>query len=114
MSLVGQNIFPLVVIGVGSSGVGYTLQILGQRTAEDTAAATIILSTESVIGAIIAAIAFGERMEVREGIGCAIIFCAVLLSQLDPVGAIKKRREAKSGAEHEKNPPGSGTDSDKE
>lgn len=114
MSLVGQNIFPLVVIGVGSSGVGYTLQILGQRTAEDTAAATIILSTESVIGAIIAAIAFGERMDAREGIGCAIIFCAVLLSQLDPVGAIKKRRGAKSGAENEKNPPASGTDSDKE
>ena len=95
MSLVGQNIFPLVVIGVGSSGIGYTLQILGQRTATDTAAATIILSTESVIGAIIAAIAFGERMEPREGIGCAIIFCAVLLSQLDPIGTIKKRREAK-------------------
>ena len=72
----------LIFLGVGSSGVAYTCQIIGQK---DTPApvATIILSLESVFGALAAAIFLGERLSVPEYIGCAIVFLAVVFAQLD-------------------------------
>jgi len=72
----------LLFLGIGSSGVAYTCQIIGQK---DTPApvATIILSLESVFGALAAAIFLGERLSVPEYIGCAIVFLAVVLAQLD-------------------------------
>lgn len=81
-SLIGSHILPLLFLGIGSSGIAYTLQILGQRNA-NPAAASVIMSLESVFGVIGSAIALGERMSTREYIGCIIVFLAVLLSQLD-------------------------------
>ena len=84
----------LLFLGVGSSGVAYTCQIIGQK---DTPApvATIILSLESVFGALAAAIFLKERLSVMEYIGCAIVFLAVLLAELDLkaiFAGIKERR----------------------
>ena len=72
----------LLFLGIGSSGVAYTCQIIGQK---DTPApvATIILSLESVFGALAAAIFLEERLSAEEYIGCAIVFLAVVLAQLD-------------------------------
>ena len=60
----------------------YTLQRIGQRDA-DASVASIILSLESVFGVIGAAIVFGERLLLREYVGCAIVFVAVLIAQLE-------------------------------
>ena len=79
-----------------SSGVAYTLQILGQRSV-NPAVAAIIMSLESVFGIVGAALFLGERMTVREYIGAAIVFVAVLLSQLD-IDAIKKSIKNKKNA----------------
>lgn len=92
--VVFAHTLPLLFIGVVCIGVGNTLQIIGQKMYSSPAAATVILSTESVIGAIVAAIALGERMSAREIIGCAIIFFAVVFSQLDPISAIKNKKKA--------------------
>ena len=72
----------LLFLGIGSSGIAYTCQIIGQK---DTPApvATIILSLESVFGALAAAIFLEERLSTEEYIGCAIVFLAVVLAQLD-------------------------------
>ena len=35
----------------------------------------------------------GEKMEIREYIGCAIVFVAVLLAQTDPKIFLKKRSD---------------------
>lgn len=80
-SAIGANIVPLLFLGVGSSGIAYTLQILGQGGVEPAPAA-IIMSLESVFGVIGTAIVFGTVLEVREYIGCAVILVAVILSQL--------------------------------
>ena len=85
---VWQNIWPIVYLGIMSSGVAYTLQILGQRGV-NPAAASIIMSLESVFGVVGAAILLGERMTPREYLGAAIVLAAVLLSQLD-LAEIKK------------------------
>lgn len=89
MSAVSQTMPSLLFLGILSSGIGYTLQIVGQKNADPTVAA-VILSMESVFGVIGAAFILGERMDGREYIGCGIVFLAVLLSQLD-IDAIKNK-----------------------
>ncbi len=79
---VGSAILPLLYLGIGSSGIAYTLQIIGQR-GTPPAAASLILSLESVFGVVGAAIILDEVMLPREYIGCVIVFAAVILSQLD-------------------------------
>lgn len=71
---------PILYCGVMSSGVAYTLQIVAQKHAEP-AAASLILSLESVFAAISGAIILSERMTVYEIIGSGVIFAAVLLAQ---------------------------------
>ncbi len=81
----------LLYFGICSGGLGYTLQIVGQgMDGVNPAVASIIMSLESVFGVIGGAIVLGEVMSVREYIGCAIVFCAVIISQLD-AEAIKKK-----------------------
>ncbi len=72
----------LLYLGIFSSGMGYTLQILAQKDL-DPAVASILLSLESVFGVVGGAILLGEVMELREYLGCIIVFAAVILSQLD-------------------------------
>ena len=81
-SVITDAALPLLFLGIGSSGIAYTLQILGQRGA-NPAAASILLSLESVFGVVGSAILLREQMSPKEYIGCAAIFVAVILSQLD-------------------------------
>lgn len=84
-----SDLLPSVIyLGLCSSGMGYTMQIIGQKDADPTVA-SVILSMESVFGAIFAAIMLHERMQVREYIGCGIVLLAVILAQIDP-SMIKK------------------------
>ena len=78
---VGSSILPLLYLGIGSSGIAYTLQIIGQR-GTNPAASSLILSLESVFGVIGSAIFLSERMSAREYIGCAVVFTAVIISQI--------------------------------
>ena len=80
----------LIYLGICSSGIAYTLQIVGQKEADPTVS-SVILSLESVFGVIGAAMFLGEQMEIREYIGSAIVFVAVLLAQADPKILLKKR-----------------------
>ena len=88
---IGANILPLVFLGIGSSGIAYTLQILGQN-GPDPSAASIIMSLESVFGVIGTALVLGARLEVREYIGCAVVLSAVILSQIN-FAALRGRRK---------------------
>lgn len=73
----------LLFLGVGSSGIAYTLQIIGQKYA-DPNVSSLILSLESVFAVIGAAMVLGERMSAREYFGCAIVLVAVIIAQLEP------------------------------
>ena len=79
---VGAAIWPIVMLGIGSSGIAYTLQIVAQRNV-NPAVASVIMSLESVFGFLGGVMILGETMSTRQYIGCAIVFAAVLLSQLD-------------------------------
>ena len=94
LPLIGECLPSLLYLGICSSGIAYTLQIVGQRNA-NPAVASVILSLESVFGVIGGAIVLGEKMSIREYIGCAIVFAAVILSQID-IGAIIRSKRAKA------------------
>ena len=83
MKTIGSAIGSLLFLGIMSSGVAYTLQIIGQKDADPTIA-SMILSLESVFGVIGGTVLLNERMTNREIIGCVIVFSAVLMAQIDP------------------------------
>ena len=72
---------PLLYTGVMSSAIAYSLQILGQQHL-DPAPASLIMSLESVVAALSGWLLLGERMNTPELTGCALVFTAVILSQL--------------------------------
>lgn len=67
--------------GIMSSGVAFTLQILGQQKTEPTIA-TMIMSLESVFGVLTAMIVLHQVPTLREGIGCVLMFAAIIVAQL--------------------------------
>ena len=68
--------------GIMSCGVAYTLQIVAQKDVNPTIA-SLLMSLESVFGAIAGYIILGEAFTGRQVIGCIIIFTAVILAQLN-------------------------------
>ncbi len=79
-----ENCVPLLYAGLLSSGVAYTLQIIGQRDTDPTTA-SILMSLESVFAALTGAILPPfERLSGPELIGCVLMFAAVVLAQLPP------------------------------
>ena len=79
---IGQNLLPILYLGIGSSGTAYTLQIIGQKNVPP-ATASIVLSLESVFGIIGTALFLGQTLTAREYLGCAVVLIAVILSQID-------------------------------
>lgn len=75
-------IWYVLYLGVFSSGVAYTLQIIGQQYSENPTVASVLMSLESVFAAIGGAILLGERFTTRELMGCIIMFAAIILAQL--------------------------------
>ena len=75
------GIVPVLYAGVLSSGVGYTLQVVGQKKVEPTAA-SLILSMESVFSVLAGWVILGQKLSVRELLGCALVFAAVICVQL--------------------------------
>jgi drug/metabolite transporter (DMT)-like permease len=88
MTTIKAALIPLLYAGIISTGVGFTLQAVGQRYAKPSTAA-IIMSLESVFAVIGGMIILGERMSGRELLGCGLMFLAVILAQL-PIGGKSK------------------------
>ena len=72
---------PILYAGALSSGVGYTLQIIGQKGMNPTIA-SLILSLESVISVLAGMVVLGESLTSREILGCVLMFIAIILAQL--------------------------------
>lgn len=74
-------LLPILYVGVFSSGVAYTLQILAQKDSDPTVV-TILLSLESVFSVLAGALILGDTLSGREYLGCVLMFIAVLLAQI--------------------------------
>ena len=72
---------PLLYAGVLSCGVAYTLQIIGHKNV-NPAVASLILSLESCFSVLAGWMVLGEKLSMRESVGCVLMFGAIILAQL--------------------------------
>ena len=72
---------PILYVGIMSSGVAYTLQILAQKGSNPTVV-SLLLSLEAVFATVSGAIILHELMSGREIFGCGLMLIAVILAQL--------------------------------
>lgn len=73
--------WPIVYAGVFSGGVAYTFQIIGERDVQPTLA-SLLMSLESVFAALFGWLLLNQTLSARELFGCAVMFAAIILSQL--------------------------------
>lgn len=83
---------PILYAGILSSGVAYTLQIVGQKGMNPTVA-SLILSLESCISVLAGWLLLKQALSLRELLGCAVMFGAILMAQI-PSG--KKAEKGKT------------------
>ena len=89
------GIVPLAYAGILSSGVAYTLQVIGQKNMDPTIA-SLILSLESVVSMLAGWVILGQALTGRELAGCGLVFCAVILVQLPVEWLMKPFKNRKS------------------
>ena len=73
--------FPILYAGVFSSAVGYTLQIVAQKNVSPTLA-SLLMSLESVFSALFGWLLLSQALSAQELAGCALMFAAIILSQV--------------------------------
>lgn len=76
-----DGILAILYLGLLSSAGGYTLQMIGQKGINSTVA-SLLMSLESVFSVVFGVIILKEVFEVKEVIGCILIFLAVILAQI--------------------------------
>ena len=84
MAMILNAAGPILYTGIMSTGVGYTLQIVGQKGLNPTVAA-LILSLESVFSALSGYVFLHQVLTTRELIGCVLMFIAIVLAQLPDI-----------------------------
>ena len=67
--------------GIMSCGIAYTLQVIGQKYASPVVA-SLIMCFESVFAALTGWLILKETLSAREIAGCAVMFAAIILSQV--------------------------------
>lgn len=83
---------PILYAGILSSGVAYTLQIVGQKYVAPTTA-TLLMCLESVFSMVGGVLLLSQVPTFREFGGCVLIFAAVVIAQV-PILEGKKREIA--------------------
>lgn len=79
---VKASLIPLIYTGCLSSAVCITLQVEAQKHMNPTLA-SLILCLEGVFGAIGGWLILGQTLNAKEFFGCAIIFVAIIISQIN-------------------------------
>lgn len=79
----------LAYTGILSCGVGYTLQIIGQKDAKNPTVASLLMSMESVFAVIFGWLILHESLSSKEFVGVILMSSAIVVSQL-PIGGKEK------------------------
>ena len=72
---------PILYMGVVSSGIAYTLQIIGQSRC-NSVVASLVMSMESVFSALVGFLILHQAMLGREIAGCVLMLFAIVLAQI--------------------------------
>ena len=81
-----------ILIGFFASFIAFVFQSIGQKHSGSTEAA-ILISTESVFGPILAIMIFNDPINVNIILGIILVFGGVILSEIDIIEMLKKRRK---------------------
>lgn len=79
----------ILYAGLLSCGVAYTLQIVGQKNVPPTLA-SLLMSFESVFCVLGGWLLLGEKLSLRQILGCVVMFAAIMLAQF---GEMMKTRK---------------------
>ena len=74
----------ILYAGILSGGAAFALQLFGQKNIS-AAPAAIVMSLEGVVASIAAWIILNQILGLNNIIGCTLILCGVLFSQLAPI-----------------------------
>ncbi len=83
-------ILPILYVGIMSSGIAYTLQIIAQKDTNPVVA-SLLMSLESVFALLCGWIILGDSMTNREIGGCVLVFIGIILSQV-PIKEILNKK----------------------
>lgn len=89
-----QAAVPILYAGIMSSGIAYTLQIIGQKGLNPTIA-SIAMCLESVFSALGGWLVLNQTLTMREAAGCGLMFAAIILCEI-PISFKKKKSAAES------------------
>ena len=81
LEALGMCLGAILYVGIFSSGVAYTLQILAQKDSNPTVV-SLLLSLESVFATLAGAVILHDQMSGKEYFGCVLMLVAVVLAQL--------------------------------
>ena len=82
----------IIYSGVTSVGIGFSLQVVGQRNSPPIDAA-VILSLESVSAAVFGWLLLGEKMTSLQILGCGLMLAGMLVAQFRPATSIPGETE---------------------
>lgn len=91
LSIAGTSVWPtwsaiqaasleIVYAGIVSGGIAFTLQAVAQRYTS-AAVASILMASESLFAALLAAVILHERLALLAYIGCGLIFVSILAAE---------------------------------
>lgn len=80
-SMLENSIWTILYTGILSTGVAYTLQVVGQKYVPPSEA-SMLLSMEMIFGALSGVLFLGESLTAREWAGAALTASGAFLSQL--------------------------------
>lgn len=78
-----QALIPMLYTGILSTGVAYTLQIIGQKGLNPTVS-SLVMCLESVFSALGGWLLLGQSLNIQELTGCSLMFLAIVFSQVSP------------------------------
>ena len=81
LGAIKEALSPILYGGIGSVGIAYTLQIVGQKRAEPTQA-SLILSLETVFAALGGYFLLQEFLSLWELLGCVLMMSGMLVAQI--------------------------------
>ncbi|MCJ1995844.1 DMT family transporter [Lactococcus piscium] len=79
----------ILYAGVISAGIGYTMQIIAQKHVQPVLA-SMIMSLEAVFSLLAGFLILGDRLTIRELLGCLLVFVAIIFAQL-PIDKMKQK-----------------------
>lgn len=78
LSGISNAALPILYCGIMSSGIAYTLQIVGQKYSEATVA-SLVMSLESLFAMVTSCVFYAILPTAREAIGCLLMMAAIFI-----------------------------------